>query len=81
MRRVYPRGVQDSLHQLRHQSGIHRDSDAQNGISERDGRTLATMTRCLLKDGNFPRNMWGELFFTAVRLSNRAQHWEEHHPS
>ena len=46
----------------------------QNGVSERDGRTLATMTRCLLKDGNFPRNMWGELFFTAVHLCNRAPH-------
>ena len=46
----------------------------QNGISKRDGRTLATMTRCLLKDGNFPRNMWGELFSTAVYLSKRSPH-------
>ncbi|CAN0421336.1 unnamed protein product, partial [Laminaria digitata] len=38
----------------------------QNGVSERDGRALATMARCLLLDGNFPRNLWGELFFTAV---------------
>ncbi|CAN0317868.1 unnamed protein product, partial [Scytosiphon promiscuus] len=46
----------------------------QNGVSERDGRTLSTIVRCLLKDGNFPRNMWGELFFTAVYLSNRSPH-------
>ena len=46
----------------------------QNGVSERDGRTLATITRCFLKDGNFPRNMWGELFFMAVHLSNRSPH-------
>ena len=35
---------------------------------------LATMVRCVLKDGNFPDNMWGELFFTAVYLSNRSPH-------
>ena len=30
------------------------------------------MARCLLKDGNFPCNLWGELFFTAVCLSHRS---------
>ena len=46
----------------------------QNGVSELDGRTLATIAGCLLKDGNFPRNLWGELFFTAVYLANRSPH-------
>ena len=26
----------------------------QNGVSERDGQTLAKITRCLMKDGDFP---------------------------
>ncbi|CAN0374371.1 unnamed protein product, partial [Laminaria digitata] len=32
------------------------------------------LLKCLLKDGKFPRNMWGELFFAAVYLSNRSPH-------
>ncbi len=46
----------------------------QIGISERDGRTIATIARCLLKDGNFPPTLWGEMFFTAVFISNRSPH-------
>ena len=46
----------------------------QNGVSERDGQTLATMTRCLLKDGRFPRSLWGELLLTAVYICNRSPH-------
>ena len=39
----------------------------QNGVSERDGQThLAQITRCLMKDGNFPPSLWGELIFTAA---------------
>ena len=37
----------------------------QIGVSERDGQTLAGVTRCLLKDGDFPPSMWGELMLTA----------------
>ncbi|CAM9568805.1 unnamed protein product, partial [Hapterophycus canaliculatus] len=46
----------------------------QNGVSERDGQTLAKIVRCLMKDGNFPPSMWGELFFTATYLCNRSPH-------
>lgn len=44
------------------------------GVSERDGQTLATITRCLMKDRNFPPLMWCELFFTAAYLANRLLH-------
>ena len=46
----------------------------QNGVSERDGQTLAQITRCLIKDGNFPTSLWGELITTAAYLSNRSPH-------
>ena len=46
----------------------------QNGVSERDGQTLAKITRCLMKDGDFPPFMWGELMFTAKYLANRSSH-------
>lgn len=35
----------------------------QNGVSERDGQTLAAITRCLLKDGHFPQHMCGGLHY------------------
>ena len=46
----------------------------QNEVSERDGQTLAQITRCLMKDGNFPPSLWGELIFAAAYLSNRSPH-------
>ena len=46
----------------------------QIGISERDGCTIATFGRCLLKDGKFLPSLWGEIFFTAVFISNRSLH-------
>ena len=46
----------------------------QNGVSERDGQTLAKITRCLMKDGDVPPFMWGELMFTATYLANRSPH-------
>ena len=46
----------------------------QNGVSERDGQTLAQITRCVMKDGSFPPSLWGELIFTAAYLSNRSPH-------
>ena len=46
----------------------------QIGVSERDGQTLAGVTRCLLKDGDFPPSMWGELMLTAAYLLNRSPH-------
>ena len=46
----------------------------QNGVSERDGQTLAQITRCLVKDDNFPPSLWGKLIFTAAYVSNRSPH-------
>lgn len=44
-------------------------------ISERDGRTIATISgKCFLKGGNFSPNLWGEMFSTAVFISNRSPH-------
>ena len=55
----------------------------QIGISERDGRTIATVGRHLLKDGNFPP-AWGvkcssRLFSSGI--DHRIPHWEEYHPT
>ncbi|CAN0558936.1 unnamed protein product, partial [Ectocarpus sp. 12 AP-2014] len=46
----------------------------QIGATERDGQTLAGVTRCLLKDGDFPPSMWGELMLTAEYLLDRSPH-------
>ena len=46
----------------------------QNGISERDGRTIMNMTRCLLNEANLPRHLWGEIAATSVFLVNRLPH-------
>ena len=32
-----------------------------NGISERDGRTILKVTRCLLNESNLPKILWGEI--------------------
>lgn len=45
-----------------------------DGVSERDGRTLTEMARCLLSDGGFSKSLWGEMFFTAAFPANRAPH-------
>ena len=60
-------------------AGINIDYTAtntpqQNGVSERDGQTLAKITRCLMKDGDFPPFMWGELMFTATYFAKRSPH-------
>ncbi|CAN0586415.1 unnamed protein product, partial [Ectocarpus sp. 12 AP-2014] len=46
----------------------------QMGVSERDGQTLAGVTRCLLKNGDFPPSTWGEFMLTAAYLLNRSPH-------
>ena len=43
----------------------------QNGISERDGRTIMNMTRCLLHEARLPKHLWGEIAATSVFLINR----------
>ena len=47
----------------------------QIGISERVGRTLAAMVRCMLADSGLPMFIWGELIFTAAYVGNRAPHF------
>ena len=44
------------------------------GMSERVGRTLAAMVRCMLADGELPNFLWGGLMFTAAFLGNRVLH-------
>ncbi|CAB1117586.1 unnamed protein product [Ectocarpus sp. CCAP 1310/34] len=46
------------------------------GVSERDGQTLAAVTRALLRDGDFPKHVWGELMTTAAYLTNKTPHAE-----
>ena len=46
----------------------------QIGMSERVGRTLAAMVRCMLADSGLPNFFWGEMMFTAAFLGNRAPH-------
>ena len=61
------------------QTGIIQEFTAtntpqQNGISERDGRTIMEVTRCLLQGANLPGWLWGEVCCTAVYLVNRLPH-------
>eukprot|EP00903_Cladosiphon_okamuranus_P009153 g8746.t1 len=46
----------------------------QNGISERDGRTIMGVTRCLMQGANLLGWLWGEVCCTAVYLVNRLPH-------
>ena len=46
----------------------------QIGVSERVGRTLCAMVRCMLADSGFPSSLWGELFMAAAYLKNRTPH-------
>lgn len=43
----------------------------QNGVAERKNRTLIEMTRCLLRDANLDKSLWGEAIHTANYLQNR----------
>ena len=65
--------------QLSFSSGIAMEYTAavgpqQNGVSSLTGQALSIMVRCMRKDCNFPDNVWGELFLTAVYISNRSPH-------
>ena len=46
----------------------------QNGVAERDGRTMMDMTRCLLNEANLPKPLWGEIASTSVFQINRLPH-------
>ena len=45
-----------------------------NGVSERVGRTLCSLVRCLLVDSGLPPKLWGELMLTAAYLCHRMPH-------
>ena len=47
------------------------NSPEQNGPSERDGRTIMDVARCLLNGVALPKSLWGEMGATAVFLPNR----------
>ncbi|CAM9739715.1 unnamed protein product [Sphacelaria rigidula] len=46
----------------------------QIGLSERVGRMLAAMVRCMLAESDGATFLWGELMFTAAYLANRSPH-------
>lgn len=48
------------------------NSPEQNGVAERNQRTLTTKARCLRIYGHLPRNLWPELIRTAAYLRNRS---------
>ena len=46
----------------------------QVGVSERDGKTLARMVRCIFTNSDLPKFLWGEVIKTTASLTNRAPH-------
>ncbi|KAJ1530258.1 hypothetical protein ONE63_005180 [Megalurothrips usitatus] len=59
---------------LRERGVVHRktvkNSPEQNGISERQNRTLANIVRCLLIQSGLPKTFWAEAFNVAVYVRN-----------
>jgi len=66
-----PSNVTNMLNGLKQAS---TNTPQQNGVSERDGGTLAGIARCFMIEGNFPKFMWGKLLFTAAYIANRSPH-------
>lgn len=46
----------------------------QVGVSERDGKTLTGMVRCIPTGSGLPKFLWGVRMQTATYLANRAPH-------
>lgn len=46
----------------------------QNGTSGGEGRTIASITRCLSKCVGFSKSLWGEMLFAATYLIDRMPH-------
>ena len=46
-------------------------SPQQNGVSERETRTIMEMSRCMLHEKNLPKEYWAEAANTSVFLLNR----------
>ena len=55
------------------QEFVTTNTPQQNGVSERVGRTLCNIVRCLLVDSGLPPKLWGELMLTATYLCNRMR--------
>ena len=51
-----------------------QNTPQQIGANERAGRTIVNIVRCFLADSGLPNFLWGELWQTAVFLSNRSLH-------
>lgn len=47
----------------------------QTDMSERVGRTLATMVGCMVANSGLPKIFWGELISATMFLGNRALHF------
>ena len=50
------------------------NTSQQIGMSERVGRNLAAMVRCMLADSGLPQFLGGELMSTAAFLGNKGPH-------
>ena len=46
----------------------------QNGNSERDGKTIMNMTRCLLHEARLSKHLWGEIAASSFFWINRLPH-------
>ena len=47
-------------------------SPHQNGVAERNHRTIYEMARCLLQEANLPQNLWPYAVKTAAHIRNRC---------
>ena len=61
------------------QTGIEQEFAAtntppQNGMFERDGRTIMNMVRCILTDTSMPKFLSGEICETTTCIINRSPH-------
>ncbi|WVZ25754.1 hypothetical protein V8G54_004298 [Vigna mungo] len=43
-----------------------------NGLAERRNRSIMNMVRCMIKEKNVPRDLWGEAVATSVYILNRC---------
>ena len=46
----------------------------QNGIAERNNRTIMEAARAMLRDQDIPMHLWAEASKTVVYVQNRTQH-------
>ena len=61
------------------QTGLEQEFAAtkttqQNGMSERDGRTIMNIMRCILIDTGMPKFLWGEICETTTYIICRSPH-------